>query len=287
MFYRYNKRLAGLIFLFSISAFAADSVFSIDPKVGASIAVSSFQNMMSAPPLPRLDGGKKWEFPVSYNWLSAKIDIKDADNPDATQRGKASGNSWSVGAISKDYGGLRYFGWYMGNSFSGSMTLTASGAGGSAEIPNLKAKGSGGVAGASYRIIGEPKSPFALGAFGGLTYLRFSSSYRVDTIPAGAGPSLYYTYSPVIAGYLAGAQLNLKLGSFLMNPYYLYFKDVGQQCNAGGFSGCVSGTFSAGGVNLGYAGLVVTAYSAVLKSQSFSGIKTQAYGVSYTFGFEM
>jgi len=262
-------------------------VFSIDPKVGAAMAVSSIQNMLSAPPLPRLDGGKSWEFPVAYNLLSAEVDVKDPINPGATDKGKASGYSWAVGVISKDYRGKRFFAWHMRNSFKGELTLTASGAGGSAKIPNLEAKGQGSVLGMSYRLIGQANSKFAFGVFAGLARLNFSSSFRVDTIPTGAGPSLYYSYSPNMLGYIAGAQMNVKFGSFLINPYYLQFNDQSQQCNAGGFSACVSGTFSAAGANVGYAGLVFTAYSAVLKAQGLDGIKTHAYGVSYTFGFEI
>jgi hypothetical protein len=273
--------------LFCVILFYRQSMaitYDIDPKIGVEVTMSSVQGLMSAPPVPRIDGGKSIEFQVGVNYLSATSFEPDPVNSPGIDKGKFDGYSYTLGVTSKEENGYRYFSWLMGNSVSGSINLT--GTSSNATLSDLSAKSNALTIGLSKRLLGDAKSVLNFGIFGGATFVYFSSSF---VVPIQGGTTTPFSVAQNEYGPLVGAQMNIRMGNFLLNPYALFFDSLASGClNLGGAPLCeeISATFSAMGVNVGYAGLLFTAYSTILNSQGFSGVQAHNYGLSYTFGLE-
>ena len=87
----------------------------------------------------------------------------------------------------------------------------------------------------------------------------------------------------------SGLQAKIRLGKFLINPYFLYMKELSPKCKKVDFGGgetCleIDTSFSGYGLYLGYGALRVRVFSAVNPSPTMDDLTFTSYSVSYTFG---
>jgi hypothetical protein len=257
--------------------------FSLDPKVGVQISMSSLQSILAAPPLPRIDGGRRNETPVVINYVTAQYETPDATNVGTIDEGEFSGYSYAAGLVAKEKNGARMFFWLMGNSVSGDINATSGGS--TTKVSDLEAGSQAATMGYSKRLFGGTKSLLNFGAFGGATVINFDSTFIVPS----SGGDIELAFSPVMYGALAGVQFNIYMKGFVVNPYYIYFKELSEKCkdlDGSGFCVDISGSFLGMGFNVGYKKILFNVQSSVLQDEVFDGIKTDTYGISYTFGLE-
>lgn len=205
------------------------SAQSSSPIYGAYISVQITQQILTAPPLPSLDGGQASLSPIA-GFVTAKP-VESIAGPSGSEAAVTEGNFQGyfagLGYSSRSKGDLTYFVFGLGSSISGEMIGKDSG---SFNAKDVQATGLSAVGGVSYRLLGDKTSMTGLGVFGGPGVLSIDSSLKIA--PASGGSPTSFATQPFIYGAYAGAQFKLRLGKILVNPYVVSFTTLNETCQA-------------------------------------------------------
>jgi hypothetical protein len=285
--------------------FAQTAAASLDPTIGAQMAVASAQDLLVSPPLPRLEAGGRWAVTpqIGYMYAQSSSELAAAEGQPATASytGKLTGFSGGLGFTSPTMGRAGFFGFVAYSSISGKIDIYDS-TGLTATLDHMKSNVIAGVAGVNLRIIGDSKSPFAMGAFAGPAFMRVTSKFNVG--PAGQ-PHDTYTMNPNISGGYFGVQAKVMLGKLGIGPYFLYMKEFTDNCKAiqlesqfgGSIAGCaedpnkegymdLAASFSGVGLFLSYNKFRFNVFSKAARDSAYSDIAISNYTVSYSFGID-
>ena len=265
---------------------AQAQTYILDPVVGTDVAMISVQNLLAAPVLPGLGAGSH-QFPVSVSYLTG-TESYNVQALNASTSGSFTGEAVGLGYISPDvWDSVRVFGMVLGNQLHGSVTLTGS-SGATNQLPDVQATGYAGAFGLGWRALGSETSIFSFGLFLAPAVAGFQSSFSLDDSSGTKQAS--FSSSATMYGPLAGVQIALRLGSFLINPYFLYFDDLSPSGRSLSTTAAlpnntvdVTGTFGAAGVILGVGNFQLCVYSAVTHNTVNDNITVQTYRLSYTF----
>lgn len=285
-----------LFLLFFISILNT-SVWALpDATIAARASVGVAQELLASPPLPSLESGGGITFAPQIG--TSKVTTEDTKYFEATtapsapaymqyHTGELKGNSAALSLSGPPHGQLGWFAFAVGSQLSGDVHAYQ-GSSPTFSLIHIKTTVIGGAAGISYRFIGESNSPFAMGFFFGPAFMNVRSSFDLvqhDVVTA----DQKYSMNPTLSAAYSGLQLKMRFKKFLINPYFLYMKELNQKCKEinleNGTSPCVEldTSFTGYGMYLGYGAFRARVYSAVTPSPTMSDLKFSGFSISYAF----
>ena len=290
-----------LSILTGILIFAPDlQAQDLDPLTGVRVSLASTQALLAVPPLPSLETEGRSTFSVSGSYLKASTAVVLDET--LYYDGKFEGAAFGIGYTSRSFGRLNYFWMLVANHLSGSIDVNQADGTTLGTLKDISTQGYSGAGGASYRFIGDNKSPFAAGFFFGPAFMYFKNEFKLQVQQSGvqAAEVPVYSSSPLILGALGGLQLKLRLGNLLIIPYGLYVSELSEKCKSysstnndtsldcEGTPGKINmpGSFAAFGLNLGYKAIRLNAYSSTSNDPTMKNIKVNQYQLSYAWGLD-
>ncbi|WP_413287929.1 hypothetical protein [Bdellovibrio sp. HCB337] len=290
-------------FIFTTIAFLLlEKPAQAHPTMGVDIANAALESLILSAPFPSLDGGQN-EVTPQYGTIQTELinkpGVTDTTTPVANYSGVSKGQSAGFGLTFPSKKDLSYFFYVTGSSQTGEFNITYDSAA-TVRYTDFKASGAAAFAAAQYRLVGDAKSTFALGVFGGPGYYSFQSSLNYDQVGSGPTPS-DVKFDPSGIGVLTGLQMVFRVGKFRINPYFLVFNGIGDACHkvsltggqlgdssfkCGGNDGyaAVPPGFGGLGLALGYQALRFNVWS-FQPANDIRPLKVTSYTVSYGFEF--
>ena len=275
---------------------------SWDPGTATRVSLALTQDMLAAPPLPSLESSGRPEVMVQASAVGARnsgevygstgIHVYD-------YIGAFNGSSYGLGFSTPSYGRFGFFLLALSNQVDGSMDTYQANRKYIITIENITTRGYAGAAGVSYRLIGEAKSPFAVGIFLGPGYMKFENEY--EGCQTGVGCQKYST-KPEFYGAYGGLQMKYRWNKAQVIPYVLHFRDTSDSCkkyttkviysnsycdadSSRLYYMTMNGSFTGYGLILGYGNFKLNVYSKATRDEDTSAVKTSSYTLSY--GFEL
>ncbi|UOF02459.1 hypothetical protein [Bdellovibrio reynosensis] len=226
--------------------------------------------ILSSPALPSLDNDGKSLSPlvgtVKMEGIREEGTLANGDPLIVENSGTVTGH---VAGLTFNYSGkgdLGFFGMLGYSKVQGEMSSTVSTFAYTTDVRDISAQSLVGAAGLTYRLIGDDKSTFTLGVFGGPAFISSEASANIhhDT------GITKVTTKPNISGMYFGLQLAFRFGKFRINPYLNALGNSDPQCIKPDYSGadyavgeynrCDDGTpgvttfalIGGSGINIGY-----------------------------------
>lgn len=185
--------------------------------------------MLSSPALPSLDNDGV--FSISPLYGTVKIEGRDENTTltdgtavtiqnQGTVKGQVAGLTFNY-AGKGDLGYFAITAWSKVNGDMASSNFNIN-----TDVRNISAESYIGAIGLTYRFIGDAKSRFAMGVFGGPALITSKTSSDIYH----SGGITKVTVNPDITGYYLGFQFTLRIGEFHINPYLNLLGNFNSQC---------------------------------------------------------
>jgi hypothetical protein len=273
------------------------------PTIGATLANAAIETIATSSPLPNLDGNGLTmtpQFGILKTELINKPGVTDIFSPKPNYSGEVNGNNIGLGITLPSRGNFSYFLYATSAQQSGEFKIDYDIAP-TIHYTDFKASGAFAFVAVQYRLIGDDKSKFALGVFGGPGYYSFQSNVTYNQVNASL-PASTVTFNPSGFGPLLGFQLMVRLGNFRINPYMMGFAGASKKCQpveitgggqlqndsftCGGDAGYSEAPTGFGGLGLvlGYKNMRFRVLS-FLPAQAIRPKQVSAYSLSYGFQF--
>jgi hypothetical protein len=298
------KELKFFINLFSLlSLLSAPTLVNAFPTIGVAITNAAVETIAVSTPLPNLDGSGLIVTP-QYGIIKTELinrrGVTDIYTPKPDYSGEVSGNSVGLGITLPSHSDLSFFIYGGGLKQTGEFQIQYDSAV-TFKYTDFKATGAFAFAAAQYRAIGDEKSFFALGVFGGPAYYTFESDLVFNQLGV-AQPASPIKFNPSGYGAILGVQTLFRLGGFRINPYIITLMSAGDRCqvvevpdggqvtkdgfNCGGKIGYADVPSGFGGIGLSvgykYFRFKVLSY---FPAQAEQPLKVTSYALSYGFEF--
>jgi hypothetical protein len=187
--------------------------------------------VLSSPALPSLDNDGIFSISPLYGTVKIEGAEETSAMPDGTpltiqNHGTVQGQ---VAGLTLNYSGkgdLGYFAIAAWSKVNGDMASNISIFNADTDVRNISAESTIGALGLTYRLIGDAKSMFAMGVFGGPAVIKSKTSSEIYH----TGGVTKVTVNPDITGYYLGFQFTLRFGEFHINPYLNILGNPNPQC---------------------------------------------------------
>lgn len=222
----------GFSILFSLLFLPAALAQSYPEAIAFETSLEAVAQVLSSPALPSLDNDGKF----SITPVIGTVKIEGVDYTSVTTgtgavnnnevRGTANGH---IAGMTFNYSGAGDFGFFAIGAFSkvtGSMTLKPTGTSVSVETRDIEGESYIGAAGVTYRLIGDAKSKFAMGLFGGPAIIQSKSSGNIHHTSGITKTRL----DPQLSGAYIGIQFTVRMGEFRINPYANVLGNFNVEC---------------------------------------------------------
>jgi hypothetical protein len=228
--------------------------------------------VLSSPALPSLDNDGRFSITpvlgimkiegVDYSSTNQTTGVSSNNEVRGNANGKVAGMTFNFTGS----GDLGYFAIAAWSKVEGEISTKYSGSSITNEVRNISAESYIAAAGITYRLMGDAKSTFAMGLFGGPALIRSKTSADIYHT---AGITNTRVDPNISAAYL-GIQFTIRLGEFRINPYANVLGSLDVQCLKPQYSGspyvtstyntCDDGTqgvstlamIAGAGINVGY-----------------------------------
>jgi hypothetical protein len=292
-----RKYVFALSIAFVLLNAAQSSAGGITYLVGSEAAVEATAQVFASPALPSLDNEVRRLTPmvglVSVKGVDDTADIPPGQST-SVYDGELKGNLASLTFSSSGNGDFGYFVVFAGTKLFGAMTSTYGGK--TDYVKDISSTGYTGIAGASYRMIGDAKSGFALGVFAGPGAMSVKSN---QTVVQSDATTANVSTDSKFYGVYGGIQLLFRLSQFRINPYVTTFKDLTDHCrndvtvqgNALLTAYCINGqqgfevdaSILGVGLNIGNGPFNLNVYSEGIGTHHY--LKATSYALSYGINF--
>jgi hypothetical protein len=210
---------------------------------GFDTALEAAAQVFSSPALPSLDN-EGFSITPLYGTVTVSGQNETAtiesggqtSSIDISNEGELKGD---VAGLSLNYSGkgdLGFFVFIAGSRVNGDMTTTTVGAAlnTATKIRDISAQSTIETFGLNWRFIGDAKSKFAMGIFGGPAFVQSKTSATFDQAD---GTSTKVLLDPNLSALYLGLQMMFRLGEFRINPYLNLLASTSEKCEQPTYEG--------------------------------------------------
>lgn len=248
-------------FSFILSSIISTQAFAIGyPESTAfEMSMEAAGQILSSPALPSLDNNGKSLSPlvgiVTMEGIREEGTLANGDPLIIDNSGTVNGQLAGLTFNHSGKGDLGFFGMLGYSKVTGEIKSVISTFAYTTDVRDISAQSLVGAAGLTYRLIGDDKSTFAMGVFGGPAFISSEASANIhhDT------GVTKVTTKPNISGVYFGLQLALRFGKFRINPYMNVLGNSDPQCIKPDYSGDAYATAQYNRCDNGEAGVMTFA----------------------------
>ena len=224
-----TMRIVRVWILFSVVLFAS-VVRAAAPTIGAEVSAAIAQQLLAGPPLPNLDGeGTTATAQIGYAQALLQDSTTVVGGSQFTYNGEVKGNTGGLALTHSGKSDLGFFLFAIGSGVKGDVQTQIDGTP-DYTLKNITSDSYALAAGATYRLIGDAKSKFALGVLGGPAYVKIQSKLSFVPPSGMSAPTVDYTMEPTTYGWYQGLQFVLRMGAFRFNPYMVMMVPLSDSC---------------------------------------------------------
>jgi hypothetical protein len=204
--------------------------------------------VLSSPALPSLDNDGRFSITpvlgivkiegVDYTTVNLSNNVTSNNEVHGTTNGQVAGLTFNYSG-SGDVGLFAIGAW---SKVTGEMSLKPSGTSVTTDTREILGESYIAAAGLTYRFIGDAKSKFAMGVFGGPALIKSKTSANIYH----SGGVTKTSVDPDLSGVYVGMQFTVRLGEFRINPYVNLLGNFNAECLQPQYSGS---TYSASTYN--------------------------------------